>query len=286
MKCPTPTRFDGVNLAPCGQCVQCRINDQRAWATRIRLEMLTHGANTFLTLTYAEAPEGLVKRDVQLFLKRFRKAYGKPVRYFACGEFGSRYGRPHYHLILFGVACSPAMEELCAKTWNLGFVSLKEATNIGVARYVAKYILKKTSLDRTLQDGQNASFALMSRRPGIGRRMLEVLADRVRSMNIMTNSSLGLDYRTGQTNWDQSTKLTSGACVRVDGHLNPLDRYAKRVMFPEKEGDGVTRLNTLIEHELARKGGSFSDVLTEAEAIHEGRMRGIKALKGLRESVL
>jgi hypothetical protein len=44
-----------------------------------------------------------VKRDLQLFFKRLRKAYPDvKLRYFACGKYGEQFARPHYHVILFG----------------------------------------------------------------------------------------------------------------------------------------------------------------------------------------
>ena len=57
----------------------------------------------------------LVKKDIQDFLKRLRyheKGYQSwenpknnkienPIRYLACGEYGTKGGRPHYHMALF-----------------------------------------------------------------------------------------------------------------------------------------------------------------------------------------
>ncbi len=43
----------------------------------------------------------LSKSDLQLFFKRLRKNYGKEVRYFACGEYGPKHYRPHYHLLFY-----------------------------------------------------------------------------------------------------------------------------------------------------------------------------------------
>ena len=47
----------------------------------------------------------LYYRDVQLFMKRFRKYlskhYGREnIKFFAAGEYGSKFGRPHFHLLI------------------------------------------------------------------------------------------------------------------------------------------------------------------------------------------
>lgn len=103
----------------CGKCLACRVKKRREWTTRLLLEMLKVDAGCFLTLTYSEdyvpvtdtGHRTLSKRDLQLFMKRFRanlEHYKKrkvPVRFFAVGEYGSRgTQRPHYHLLIFGVS--------------------------------------------------------------------------------------------------------------------------------------------------------------------------------------
>ena len=59
----------------------------------------------FITLTYDDAHlpynQSLSVRDFQLFMKRLRKEFGSGVRFFHCGEYGEKTGRPHYHAILF-----------------------------------------------------------------------------------------------------------------------------------------------------------------------------------------
>jgi len=118
-----------------------------------------HEASCMLTLTYDDInlPKygQLVKRDLQLFFKRLRR--GNPAfRYVACGEYGDRSRRPHFHVCLFGIDfvsdrvpvgksksgdtryTSPSLE----KVWGLGMVDIG-ALNFESAAYVARYVMKK-----------------------------------------------------------------------------------------------------------------------------------------------
>lgn len=92
---------------PCGRCIGCRIERKQEWALRLSHEAKLHDRSCFVTLTYAPEflPPGstLVKRHVQLFIKRLRRSLKvRKIRYFACGEYGTHGDRPHYHLIIFG----------------------------------------------------------------------------------------------------------------------------------------------------------------------------------------
>lgn len=94
----------------CGRCRACRINRTTEWTTRLLHEMRCHHDAVFVTLTYSDkflpAQGSLSKRDLQLFFKLLRRQLGsdRPIRYFACGEYGERKGRPHYHCIIFGIS--------------------------------------------------------------------------------------------------------------------------------------------------------------------------------------
>lgn len=108
--------------------------------------------------------------DFQKFVKRVRKSRevrrvnpstgrlknysGPKFKYFHCGEYGERYGRPHYHALLFGVDFpdkvqvaerrgfpvwrSPKLEEL----WPSGLSEIGTVT-FESAAYVARYVVKK-----------------------------------------------------------------------------------------------------------------------------------------------
>lgn len=166
----------------CGKCIECKVKKSNEWAYRCMLEASLYKENCFLTLTYNEDnyPErgSLSRRDLQLFIKRLRfaidKKYGLKIRYFGCGEYGSRKGRPHYHLIIFGwkptdltflkrdkrgnLLYRSALVESC---WTKGFSSVGEVT-LETAKYTAVYMQKV--FDQSLKK----PFVCMSLKPGIG----------------------------------------------------------------------------------------------------------------------
>lgn len=186
---------------PCGQCVGCRLERSRQWAIRCQHEVSLHQKNCFITLTFNNhhlpADRSLDVRYFQKFMKRLRKRFGANIRFYHCGEYGDKYGRPHYHALLFnfdfpdkyiwrrtsqGHLCwrSPALEEL----WPFGNSEIGEA-NFQTAAYVARYIMKKINGKRAEEHyeymdpstGQifklKPEYTTMSRRPGIGKKWLD-----------------------------------------------------------------------------------------------------------------
>lgn len=104
--CCAPWSHPTRGTLRCGQCMECRLAYSREWAIRISHEARMHERSAFLTLTYSPdtlpAYGQLLKRDLQLFFKRLRKRCGR-FRYVACGEYGERFRRPHFHVALFGI---------------------------------------------------------------------------------------------------------------------------------------------------------------------------------------
>lgn len=175
---------------PCGQCIGCRLDRSRKWAIRCVHEASLHSENSFLTLTYNDSnlPPGgtLVKRHLQLFLKRLRKRYPYRIRFYACGEYGELLSRPHYHVLLFGhnfrdrqlysvrggvsLYRSMALETL----WEYGYSTVGDVTPKSAA-YCARYCLKKINgeLKESHYAGLEPEYSVMSRRPGIAREWIE-----------------------------------------------------------------------------------------------------------------
>ena len=183
---------------PCGQCIGCRLERSRQWAIRCVHEASLYDDNCFITLTYSDEnlpPYGsLVKKDFQDFMKRLRKRFSN-VRYYHCGEYGSKTKRPHYHAILFNIDF-PDKElltinndqrlytsEILSKIWGKGICSIGSVT-FESAAYVARYIMKKANGDdaelkycHVDDDGVwnsiEPEYTTMSRRPGIGKEWFD-----------------------------------------------------------------------------------------------------------------
>lgn len=168
-----------TQLLPCGRCGACRVNRAIEWSNRLLFEADYHTDVSFWTLTYASENEpqnhSISKRELQLFFKRLRKFLDVPIKYFACGEYGETYGRPHYHAIIFGLKWTE--EEVVLKCWNLGHV--KSGTfNRSRARYVAGYMLKEVDSAIDLR-GRTPPFLLMSK--GLGKRFAKDNAERIQT---------------------------------------------------------------------------------------------------------
>lgn len=180
---------------PCGKCAECRKKARQDWSTRIQNEASMHDENAFITLTYNNAclplnDEGkptLRYVDVQLFLKRLRKAiferYGKKIRFYCVGEYGTKFSRPHYHLIIFGHGFFETrkpirkrgnfldyIDEIVGDCWKYGYHTVNDYTPSS-ANYVSGYVTKKLTSDK-IYDGIEPEFHRMSRRDGIGKKFM------------------------------------------------------------------------------------------------------------------
>lgn len=166
----------------CGKCYFCLQERRKSWFIR-NLEELRNKVNlmsTFVTLTYDDEylphnKDGFpvfVKRDVQLFLDRFRKALLKlgkgRFKYFLVSEYGDVTGRPHYHALFYhdNVIEPLLYSKILRDAWSkcsldIDWHYLNEAEISYCTNYVLSYIYSaKNALERP--------FMLCSRRPSIG----------------------------------------------------------------------------------------------------------------------
>ena len=214
---------------PCGKCLECKLAMANEWAGRCQIEAKNWIHNYFITLTYDEKnlpvnklnQKTLKKKDFQNFMKRLRKATkgektwvnpvtGKteqPIRYFACGEYGEKTKRPHYHAIIFNLSIPDLKfykktkqgnklynSDFLQKIWTKGFVVIGLADYASCA-YTARYVQKKAykqignywyiwnrkntnngkiqEKKRHILKTNEPEFTLMSRGCGIGRNWFE-----------------------------------------------------------------------------------------------------------------
>lgn len=196
----------GYIVVKCGQCFGCKLEHSRQWAVRILHETKSHQANSFLTLTYSDdhLPKNgsLNKADMRNFIKRCRNQRKAnkdpaPLRYFQCGEYGDRTGRPHHHICLFGdnyiddrVHLKGEAERRLYtsnrldKLWTHGQCTIGELT-FESAAYTARYVMKKITGDQAESHYQHVNtttgectqllpeYVTMSLKPGIGASWLD-----------------------------------------------------------------------------------------------------------------
>ena len=147
MTCTKPIKINGL-LVPCRHCIACRVAHTREWSMRLvnELDYWDHAAFTTLTYDDDHLPQdnGLHKRDLQLFFKRLRKETLGNYKYYAAGEYGGRFGRPHYHMIVFGLDVIRRDDPLLNLCWPYGFNYSGNVT-YDSCRYVAQYCIDKLS---------------------------------------------------------------------------------------------------------------------------------------------
>lgn len=193
MTCENPIRItknlsikdypDGL-IVPCGRCCGCRIQKSKEWSIRMLHEASYWTSCCFVTLTYnnENVPDNysLKKRHLQLYFKRLRKELSKTnrkMKYYACGEYGDKYHRPHYHAIFFGISWRE--KELLQKCWDSGRIAGETMGYIKVgtvtfesSRYVAQYFDKQTTLaylqEKYTNTGREVPFKLSS--TGLGKQ--------------------------------------------------------------------------------------------------------------------
>jgi hypothetical protein len=193
----------------CGVCIGCRLKKSREWAMRCVHEASLYEDNCFITLTFNDEhlKPSLDKDDFVKFMKRLRKRYQRSkednIRYYHCGEYGSKLGRPHHHACLFNIDFKDKKlwtvkdgvrlyrsEEL-ESLWthpetkkSLGFSTIGEV-NFESAAYVARYVTKKIKGNAAKEHYRHVcketglityrepEYHTMSRMPGLGLKWLE-----------------------------------------------------------------------------------------------------------------
>lgn len=194
---------------PCGQCLECRLQQTRMWSDRCVLEAKNSPFNYFVTLTYDDDHipfnGSLNPKDIEQFINLLRKYFKRKlkfdgkIKYFLSGEYGSTSLRPHFHIILFNCPIPDLSDQfyleqdgklqlhlkpdskveikhsmLIYDLWQRkGMISV-EYFNYDAAAYVAQYVTKKVfpNFKKTFENlGLLPEFIRMSN--GIGKAWFE-----------------------------------------------------------------------------------------------------------------
>lgn len=158
-------------VLPCGQCVGCRLDRAQTWALRCVHESKLYEHNCFITLTYNDAnlphDGSLNHSDWQKFMKRLKERVSysgdtRTIRFYMCGEYGEKLGRPHYHACLFNYDFPDKVykrvnalgdriytSDLLDDVWKMADAKVCEIGSVTreSAGYVARYIMKKITGD-------------------------------------------------------------------------------------------------------------------------------------------
>jgi len=218
---PWSKKINGQNTTlPCGKCYNCKARRVSGWSFRLLKQAEVSTSAFFLTLTYS--PENvpitdknymtLLKSDLQKFLKRLRKSYGKNnknIKYYACGEYGSTTMRPHYHMVLFN-----ADEQNIIKAWNLGNVHFGNVSPASVG-YTLKYMSKDGMIPKHQNDDRQKEFSLMSKK-------------------------MGLNYLTPQmVQWHKNDLEERMYIPLLDGKKIAMPRYYKDKIYTQYQKDKI-----------------------------------------------
>lgn len=182
MNCTSPIYLEKEDIkVPCGRCLDCKIQRSREWTVRIMNEAEYHKGSLFVTLTFDEDSinerRSIDLKELQDYVKRLRdRVYPRKIKFFGCGEYGEDKGRPHYHLIIFGIELEEHQLKKVKNGWHLLSGPCKDAWKFGIvhaddvvynsARYVLDYMLKEPP--QRIVQGLTKPFQTMSR--GIGKQ--------------------------------------------------------------------------------------------------------------------
>lgn len=297
---------------PCGKCTGCRLDYSRQWADRLMLELQYHDSAYFVTLTYndehvprrvykvdddtGEAYESLTldKRDVQLFMKRLRKAFpDDKIRFFLAGEYGPKTFRPHYHAIIFGLHLndlvpmrkdsrtgftyysSPSLERVWSQlvdrkiekgsiispyTYSsMGYVTVCNVTWETCA-YTARYVTKKLTgpLAKVYTDfDMTPPFSLMSRKPGIARQYYEDHPEFVDQKNIHIPTQSG------------------GRSIRPPKYFEKLLEEDRPELAEQRAEIRAACTRAAIASKLEQSTKSYTEILQDAEDIKIKRTKSL-----------
>lgn len=261
-----------MNL-PCGKCYPCTMRRVSGWSFRLMQEEKRSYSSAFLTLTYNTQNVPITKKgfmtlkktDLQSFFKRlryhekeFRHRTGSsnncPIRYYAVGEYGSKYYRPHYHIILFNASIE-AIEKAWtnAKMQPLGDIYHGYVAEASVG-YTLKYINKPKKIPLHQNDDRLTEFSLMSKR-------------------------LGDNYINDKTkNWHHKNLHGNYYVPLKDGKKAAMPRYYKQKLYNDIQRQAIAFIKKI---EALNEEPITEDERMQMVIVHQQKLKQLHTERGM-----
>ncbi len=203
-------RDEDLERAEIGRCEKCAVYERNGEACGMG-SLCKKDFQDFMK-RLRKSHKGIESYDEQLKDKKTGQEYTKttqPIRYFHCGEYGSKLLRPHHHACLFNFDFSDKYlwderegvklyrSKTLEKLWPFGYSTIGEVT-FESAAYVARYITKKVNGSWAKEHYKNVDtesgevyqkepeYITMSRRPGVASRWFEKYKDDVFPKDYLT----------------------------------------------------------------------------------------------------
>lgn len=292
----------GTYSIPCGWCMSCRLDHRQQLEHRCEYELINHNyVGSFVTFTYDDYhlyyqrdlsqlkqivgsenmadylkfynnfEPSLCFKDFDNFIRRChdyatkhecRPYIQSDFTYLSVGEYGHDFGRPHYHVLFFGLDFA-TLKPVFLNLWKKGLIDSLPILNGGI-RYVLKYLDKQ-------QHGQQSD---------------DMYFNNFLEPPFMTFSqSLGSGLYYSQLDYCRET-----GCYRMHGKDIPLPQYFKDKLlsvsdFERVKSEGVfkslqnarSRFNPLFEttysselyHKALKERGLISFARLHGESVDD-----------------
>ena len=191
---------------------------------------------------------------------------GRAINYVGVGEYGEIRGRPHYHLVMFGVG--PDDEAVLRQCWPYGERFQMDPLIPERAAYVAGYTLKKLNPEKKDENIAPAApeFSHWSLKPAIGKRYVPYLVDSLEQYPEVVRDFADVTFE-----------------VRLGGKKWPVDRNMRKWMRAEWNRrnafqipeDHVAR-RELAKVERVRKEHTLEEMENISNAALTFRRKGLK----------
>lgn len=222
---------------PCGKCNFCLQNKRNEWAYRLSYHLKRAETADFITLTYDGEHIPLMyddrtraeymileKEELKQFFKSLKQNQDRQlerigrtrtevrelkkkwkIKYYAVGEYGTRYQRPHYHAVIYNLHRITLRKLARKEIWPKGEIHRGDVNDMSI-QYTAKYII----------DGQREEWSQDPRPKPF----------------MICSKGLGKEYIAKRGKWH----TTAGRLyVMNNGHKVRMPRYYKDKIFTEEE---------------------------------------------------